>query len=227
MSLLRWFFGLIALTTFTPAIAGQDEVELGTKVFVQCQSCHEIGKDAGNGVGPELNGIVNRTIGSVAGFDYSDALADAGKRGETWDKKKLAQFLAGKAKQFSASKMRLVPAVADPKNRDAVIAMLSSIDSSGKGAPALKRDPDLPPAIASIEGDPEYGEYLAGECSTCHQSDGTNKGIPSITGLSKLAFAKAMNAYRVGARDNPVMQNIAKALGDEEIAALAAHFSKQ
>jgi|GEM_PF-5486285 len=50
---------------------------------------------------------------------------------------------------------------------------------------------------------------------------------PENAVLPRLAFAKALNAYRVGARANPVMQNIAKALGDEEIAALAAHFARK
>ena len=40
----------------------------------------------------------------------------------------------------------------------------------------------LDPQILDIQGDPEYGAYLAGECTTCHRIDGADEGIPSITG---------------------------------------------
>ncbi|MBL6432246.1 MAG: hypothetical protein HPM95_18675 [Alphaproteobacteria bacterium] len=61
---------------------------------------------------------------------------------------------------------------------------------------------------------------------TCHQADGEDKGIPSITGWPGDRFVTVMHAYKTKSRDNPVMQSIAASLSDEEIAALAAYFSK-
>ena len=35
----------------------------------------------------------------------------------------------------------------------------------------------------------EYGQYLSGECTTCHQIDGTyTEGIPPINGLDSESF---------------------------------------
>jgi cytochrome c len=71
----------------------------------------------------------------------------------------------------------------------------------------------------------DYGEYLAGECTTCHQIDGTSgEGIPSIVGLDSESFIVAMNAFRSGQRVNPAMVSVAKNLDEEQLKALAAYF---
>ena len=82
----------------------------------------------------------------------------------------------------------------------------------------------LDPAILRIEGDPEYGAYLAGDCTTCHQRSGADEGIPSITNWPTEDFVVAMHAYKNKLRPHPVMQMMAGRLADEEIAALAAYF---
>ncbi|MEM9341670.1 MAG: c-type cytochrome [Pseudomonadota bacterium] len=83
----------------------------------------------------------------------------------------------------------------------------------------------VPDEVLAIEGDIEYGEYLASECLTCHQADGDNDGIPGIVGLDPEYFVMAMHAYRAKHRENPVMQLVAGRLADDEIAALAAYFN--
>jgi cytochrome c len=60
---------------------------------------------------------------------------------------------------------------------------------------------------------------------TCHQSSGSNDGIPGITAWPTEDFVIAMHAYKQKIRSHPVMQMMAGRLSDEEIAALAAYFS--
>ena len=79
--------------------------------------------------------------------------------------------------------------------------------------------------ILNIEGDAEYGEYLAGGCTGCHQTDGSYDGIPSIVGWDEETFVWAMHSYKEKIRKHPVMQMMAGRLSDEEIAALAAYFA--
>lgn len=78
------------------------------------------------------------------------------------------------------------------------------------------------PAAAA---DVAFGEYLSGECVTCHRVDGSEKGIPAIVGWSQDQFVAVMNSYRDRVRDNPVMQSVATKLSADEIAALAAYFA--
>ena len=35
-----------------------------------------------------------------------------------------------------------------------------------------------------------YGEYLSGECVTCHSQNGTNSGIPAINDLAEKSGAR-------------------------------------
>ena len=78
----------------------------------------------------------------------------------------------------------------------------------------------------NLNGDAEYGEYLAGDCTGCHQADGSYDGIPSIIGWDEETFVWAMHLYKEKIRKNPVMQMMAGRLSNEEIAALAAYFAK-
>ncbi len=73
------------------------------------------------------------------------------------------------------------------------------------------------------KADISYGEYLAGECVTCHQKSGS--GIPQITGIEAETFVSIMKAYRSKELDNKVMQMVAGRLDDEQIISLAAYFS--
>ena len=70
-----------------------------------------------------------------------------------------------------------------------------------------------------------YGEYLSGECVTCHSQNGVDKGIPAINGLDAEVFATVMHAYKVGDMEHPVMQMVAGRLDGEQIASLAVYFA--
>ncbi len=82
------------------------------------------------------------------------------------------------------------------------------------------------PAVLMVTGDVEYGEYLSGECTGCHQVSGNNDGIPSIIQWDAVYFMLAMHEYKIKTREHPVMEMIAGRLDAEEIAALAAYFAQ-
>mgnify|MGYP001463462761 CR=1 FL=1 len=70
-----------------------------------------------------------------------------------------------------------------------------------------------------------YGEYLSGECVTCHSQKGADKGIPAINGLDAEVFATVMHAYKTGDMEHPIMQMVAGRLDGEQIASLAVYFA--
>ena len=86
-----------------------------------------------------------------------------------------------------------------------------------------KAQADLADQIA--KADVEYGEYLSGECVTCHRSTGAAEGIPAINGIDAEIFVSIINAYRSKELENKVMQMMAGRLDDEQIISLAAYFS--
>lgn len=70
-----------------------------------------------------------------------------------------------------------------------------------------------------------YGEYLAGECTTCHRIDGTDNGIPAIIGWPHETFIAVMTSYKQGERENKTMISVARSLDEEQLNALATYFS--
>lgn len=99
-------------TAQTPSPAPEDQpveasfdpdlAAAGEKVFRKCAACHQVGSDAQNRVGPQLNGIVGRAVGAAEGFSYSDAMAKAGGH---WDAERLAAFLADPKGVVAGTKM--------------------------------------------------------------------------------------------------------------------------
>jgi cytochrome c len=74
------------------AVMAQDAAN-GEQVFRQCRSCHQIGPGAKNLVGPQLNGIVGRKVGTAEGFKYSPANQEAGAKGSVWTEEELFKYL--------------------------------------------------------------------------------------------------------------------------------------
>ena len=202
--------------------------EKGAIVFKKCKACHQVGGRAKNRVGPQLNGIFGRPTGALEGFKFSKSMARAGDDGLIWTQKTLDAFIENPKALVSKTKMSF-RGIADAKDRADLLAFLRTFSDDPANIPeaeptATATDHDLDPAILAIQGDPEYGEYLASECMTCHQSSGANDGIPAITGWPAEDFAVAMHAYKQKLRPHPVMQMMAGRLSNEEIAALAAYY---
>ena len=207
-----------------PVQAQPGDAEAGRAVFGECEGCHEIGAGAKHGIGPQLNGLFGRLAASHETFAYSPAFLRLRDRGLVWDEATLEQLLADPDTLVPDSPMSFdgLPDAVDRRN---LIAFLRGIgDGSGIARTGVEQDHGIDPAVLAIRGDAEYGAWLSGECVTCHRADGGDAGIPSIVRWPVDRFVIAMHAYRSGRRDHPVMQMIARRLGDEEIAALAAFF---
>jgi len=209
------------------ADAGGDAAR-GETLFQECKSCHQVGEGAVNRIGPHLNNIFDRSAGASEGFRYSRGFERAAAGGLFWTYETLNNFIENPRALVSNTRMSF-RGFADPQDRDDVLAYLRQFSASPSNIPesaptAEAVDHAVAPEILAIVGDPAYGEYLSGECTSCHQISGVGAGIPSITHWPKDDFVTAMHAYKVGVRAHPVMQMMAGRLSDEEIAALAAYF---
>jgi|SRR5688500_15411242 cytochrome subunit of sulfide dehydrogenase len=68
---------------------------------------------------------------------------------------------------------------------------------------------------------------LAATCAGCHgtRSDGSG-AVPGLKGQQAAYLADQLKAFKAGSRPATVMTRLAKGYTDEEIAGLAAHFSR-
>ena len=80
------------------------------------------------------------------------------------------------------------------------------------------------PALGGGAAGTESG--LASQCTGCHGADGRGIGdFPPLAGKDADYLATQLRDYRSGARANPMMNTIAEALSDADIAELAAHYA--
>jgi cytochrome c len=218
----------ILIRAATAMAAETGDLARGEELFRQCSGCHEIGQGAENGIGPHLNMLFGRRAAGLEDFSYSDSLTRAGTNGIEWHADTLSAYIENPRAFASGTRMSF-PGIGDEGDRADLIAYLRTFSASPANIPeadptARATDHSVAPEILAIQGDPAYGAYLSGECTTCHQASGGDAGIPSIVLWPEEDFVVAMHAYREKVRTNPVMQMIAGRLSDEEIAALAAYF---
>jgi len=222
----------LALIGFSQAAMAEltGDADRGAVVFKECASCHTVGEAAQNLAGPLLNGLFQRPAASVKDFEYSAGLLRAGKKGLVWDYDTLGTYLENPKKLVSQTNMDFA-GLKQEQDRADVMAYLRKFSDDPSNIPeasptAVGTDHDLDPTILALTGDPEYGEYLSSECTSCHQLSGANDGIPDITEWPAEDFVLAMHSYKTNERIHPVMQMLAGRLSNEEIAALAAYFEK-
>ena len=117
-----------------PARAAGDAAAGKTVFETQCSVCHsaEAGK---NGFGPSLAAVLDRKAGSLAGFNYSPAMAQAGL---TWDEKTLDEFLTSSTQKVPGTAMSV--ALPNATDRANVIAYLETLGHASAAAAHRRRD---------------------------------------------------------------------------------------
>lgn len=83
----------IALLGSAGGALADGDAKKGEKIFKKCMACHKVGKDAKNGVGPLLTGIVGRTAGNVEGYAYSGLNKNSGAAGLVWTEENILAYL--------------------------------------------------------------------------------------------------------------------------------------
>ncbi len=109
-----------AILATLPAPYDQADLDNGRRVFARCRSCHTITEGGPNMTGPNLHGIFGRQAAAQAGFNYSDALRNAGF---VWDGPRLDHWLENPRTFLKGNKMSFA-GIPNPTDRRDVIAFL-------------------------------------------------------------------------------------------------------
>jgi cytochrome c len=105
-----------------PAHAAGDAAA-GQVLFKQkCGLCHSV-VDGQNKIGPSLYGVVGRPAGSVATYNYSEAMKGANR---TWDSATLDAYLTNPRQNIPGVKM-IFAGLPEASDRENVIAYLSTL----------------------------------------------------------------------------------------------------
>jgi cytochrome c len=109
------------------ALAEEGDPAKGKQVFAKCQVCHSI--EAGvNKIGPSLHGVYGRKAGTLAGYNYTDAMKNSGF---TWDEASLNTYLTNPRKVVPGTRMVFVGL---PKEQDR-LNVIAYLKQAGGTAP--------------------------------------------------------------------------------------------
>ena len=87
----------------------------------------------------------------------------------------------------------------------------------------------LASAAAMAGGDVAKGKEKSAVCAACHGVDGNSEipANPRLAGQHASYLLRALQDYKSGARNNPVMAGFATALSKQDMEDLAAYFASQ
>ena len=122
---MRFFAVLLLMPVLLPPSAMAED---GAQAFTPCRACHSLDPAERNLPGPNLSGVVGRTIGGDAAFDYSPVLRKARDEGLRWDTKRLEAFLADPAAMFPGLWMSM-RGIEDAAERRALVRFLEDPSS--------------------------------------------------------------------------------------------------
>ncbi len=108
--------------------ASAQDAAAGEKVFNKCRACHQIGENAKNGVGPQLNGLIGRKSGTIEGYNYSDANKNSGL---LWDEATFREYIKDPKAKIPGTKMSYA-GLKQESEIDSIVVYLKSFDKDGK-----------------------------------------------------------------------------------------------
>lgn len=113
---------ILAAVLLSPVVHAGDATH-GASVFdEECSDCHSV-KAGKNKKGPSLLGVVGRPAGSIADFNYSDAMKASGI---TWSVDRLNDYVSAPKKTVPGGKMKY-DGLGSEQARADLIAYLSSL----------------------------------------------------------------------------------------------------
>ena len=99
--------------------------DVGERYFAPCRACHSLDPAERGLPGPNLSGLIGRSIGGDPAFDYSPVLRKAREDGLRWDVSRLDNFLTDPAAMFPGLWMSM-RGVEDATERQALVRFLAA-----------------------------------------------------------------------------------------------------
>lgn len=124
--------------------------EAGEAVFAKCSACHTINQGGADGIGPNLYGVLNSTIGGhSASFDYSSALSGIGGN---WTLEDMDHWLASPRAMADGTKMSFAGLGSAEDRANVILYLLAN--GGGPALPTPEAEAEAPAEGAeATEGD--------------------------------------------------------------------------
>jgi len=211
----------LLLFTQNPLAASNANPVKGAELFKQCTACHQVGADAQNLVGPNLNHVFGRQAGSLEGANYSDAMRAKGESDKPlWNEKSLYIFLAGPARYVKGTIMGFEGFRKEQEIKDLLAFLVQYSPAYEAGSNATPSDeaiaastlPDAPAAndapenpdfseayLASADAIKQGGELWGKQCRHCHGNSAYPGKAPKLKPASYTAdfvFSRITDGFK-------------------------------
>lgn len=123
MSAFRTAIAAAVLVSIASAAHAAGDAAKGKAVFQRCAICHRAEKDGGNGLGPNLFGVIGRKAGTVENFAYSSAMKNSGI---TWSPDKLTAYIEHPSAVVPGNRMAFA-GIGNAEQRADVVAYLATL----------------------------------------------------------------------------------------------------
>lgn len=195
----------------------------GAELFKQCTACHSIGDGAEHGVGPTLNHVFGRVIGTAEGYPtYSEGMVARGQaqKKNVWHEKTLYKFLANPAKRVPGTTMAFAGFKTEKEIKDVLAFLIQyspayepksrkAVSSEAIAASTLPP----PPSDEVVEENPEFtedymtsadaiaggGDLWAKQCRHCHGNSAYPGKAPKLKPASyepAFVFDRITNGFK-------------------------------
>ncbi|MBI1779001.1 MAG: c-type cytochrome [Proteobacteria bacterium] len=128
---MRAAFGIGVAACLAATLIAWDGVaesapERGRELFQRCAACHSLDARPKRMPGPSLRGVIGRSAGTLSGFDFSQAMIEAGRdRRLVWSEATMAEYLDDTDAYVPGTAMGYLR-IAEPEDRQALIAYLKA-----------------------------------------------------------------------------------------------------
>jgi cytochrome c len=127
-TMTKWFFPTVFVLGSATVVATAQDRAAGETSFKKCLVCHEIGEDAKNKVGPQLNGLDGRKSGTAPDYNYSDANKNSGI---TWGEATFLEYIKDPRAKIPGTKM-IFPGIKNATEAKNLWAYVSQFAADGK-----------------------------------------------------------------------------------------------
>jgi len=121
-----WTIAAMLVVASTGSALAQD-LAAGEKSFAKCRACHDIGPNAKNKVGPELNGLDGRKAGTLEGYNFTPANRDSGI---TWTAESFDNYIRNPSAAIPKTRMAFL-GISNANERKDLWAYLAQFDATG------------------------------------------------------------------------------------------------
>jgi len=127
----------ISFLNCVPSLAA--DVEKGQNLFKKkCGTCHQVGPEAKNKVGPTLNNLIDSPVAAVEGYKYGASIVALREAGGVWSNEELSAWLANPKKYLRAkldnkkAKSKMSFKLKKETERENIIAYLATFSSQAE-----------------------------------------------------------------------------------------------